>query len=625
MRILFVSSEMAPLAKSGGLGDVVSALPQALRALGHDCRVVIPLYKQIKDQYMDQLHFRRWSMINMGWRTMYTGLFEMDVMGVPVYLIDNEYYFGHDGIYLDYAFDIERFSFFQRAVLEALGEPMGFEPDILHLNDWQTGMIPVTLEAHYKSHDYHKDLCSILTIHNLKFQGIHGRERILDLFDLPEKYMNESAVLKDGVPNFLKAGITFSNRVTTVSPSYAEEIMMDYYGEGLNGILGAQRWKVCGILNGIDSLSYDPTTDRALSKNYGLKDWRKGKAANKTALQAQLGLEVNPELPLLCMISRLTDQKGIDLLLYVVDEILDMPLQLVVIGTGEARYEDGLRHVEERHPDKMRALIEFDEALSRQLYAASDLLLMPSVFEPCGLSQMLAMRYGALPIVRETGGLRDTVRPYNKFDGSGNGFSFSNINAHELLYTCQHAAALYYNERAAWDKLVESALQEDFSWRESALKYIELYREILRENGHAEAAERVENPPAAKEGNTPAERVEKALEEKVENAPPEPKELSLEPKELEMEASSHLSKMKADHETATKKTTSRAKKAASRKKTGISSKSGSSQSEGSTDSHTGTGASSKTGRKTSRSKTSNTSSRSKNSGSKTKKPANPRE
>ena len=495
MRILFVSSEMAPLAKTGGLGDVVSALPQALRALGHDCRVAIPLYKQIKDQYMNQLRFRRWSMINMGWRTMYTGLFEMDVMGVPVYLIDNEYYFGHDGIYLDYAFDIERFSFFQRAVLEALGEPMGFEPDILHLNDWQTGMIPVTLEAHYKSHDYHKDLCSILTIHNLKFQGIHGRERILDLFDLPEKYMNESAVLKDGVPNFLKAGITFSNRVTTVSPSYAEEIMMDYYGEGLNGILGAQRWKVCGILNGIDSLSYDPATDRALSQNYGLKDWREGKAANKTALQAQLGLEVNPELPLLCMISRLSDQKGVDLLLYVADEILAMPLQLVVIGTGEARYEDGLRHVEERHPDKMRALIEFDEGLARKLYAASDLLLMPSVFEPCGLSQMLAMRYGTLPVVRETGGLRDTVRPYNKFDGSGNGFSFSNINAHELLYTCQHAIALYYDDRAAWDKLVESALKEDFSWKESALKYLDLYREVLRENGHAEAAERVENPP----------------------------------------------------------------------------------------------------------------------------------
>ena len=585
MRILFVSSEMAPLAKTGGLGDVVSALPQALRALGHDCRVAIPLYKQIKDQYMNQLRFRRWSMINMGWRTMYTGLFEMDVMGVPVYLIDNEYYFGHDGIYLDYAFDIERFSFFQRAVLEALGEPMGFEPDILHLNDWQTGMIPVTLEAHYKSHDYHKDLCSILTIHNLKFQGIHGRERILDLFDLPEKYMNESAVLKDGVPNFLKAGITFSNRVTTVSPSYAEEIMMDYYGEGLNGILGAQRWKVCGILNGIDSLSYDPATDRALSQNYGLKDWREGKAANKTALQAQLGLEVNPELPLLCMISRLSDQKGVDLLLYVADEILAMPLQLVVIGTGEARYEEGLRHVEERHPDKMRALIEFDEGLARKLYAASDLLLMPSVFEPCGLSQMLAMRYGTLPIVRETGGLRDTVRPYNKFDGSGNGFSFRNINAHELLYTCQHAIALYYDDRAAWDKLVESALKEDFSWKESALKYLDLYREVLRENGHAEAAERVENPPLE-----PKEKEAAANSCGEAPAKSEPKA----EKQAAVSAAGEHSKAKAvalpDKKAAQKAT------AAAKKKAGASSRS--------------------TGRTTSRSK---------NSGSKTKKPANPGE
>lgn len=483
MNILFVSSEMAPLAKSGGLGDVVGALPRALRAEGHDARVILPLYKKIKDKYHEQLTFLRWAMIQMGWRTMYSGLFQMEVDGVPIYLIDNEFYFGHDALYLDYSFDIERFSFFQRAVLEAIGDPMAWEPQILHLNDWQCGMIPVLLEAHYKPHGYHKDLLSVFTIHNLKYQGIHGRERIQDLLDLPDEYMSESGVLKDGTPNFMKAGIVYANRVTTVSPTYANEILIDYYGEGLNGIIGALRWKLQGILNGIDTVVYDPEHDGHLARNYTVRSWRKGKAANKAALQEELGLEQRPEVPVLAMVSRLADQKGIDLLLYILDELLDQDIQLIVEGTGDAHYEDAFRAAQERHPDRMRALIHFDEAQAHRIYAAADIFLMPSLFEPCGLSQMISMRYGTLPLVRETGGLCDTVEAYNRFDGTGNGFSFANINAHELLFTAQHAIALYHNNQKDWGHLVRRGMESDFSWKKSALSYIDLYKQVLTENG----------------------------------------------------------------------------------------------------------------------------------------------
>lgn len=500
MRILFVSSEMAPLAKSGGLGDVVGSLPKALRELGHDCRVVIPLYRKIKDLYGNRLEFLRWSMLKMGWRSMYSGLFRMDLDGVPVYLIDNEFYFGHEQLYLDYSFDIERFSFFQRAVLEALGEAMDFEPEILHLNDWQTGMIPVLLEAHYKPHGYHSKVQTVITVHNLKYQGIHGRERIQDLLDLEDRYMSESSVLKDGVPNFLKAGIVYSNRVTTVSPTYSQEMMMDYYGEGLNGILGAQRWKVTGILNGIDEDSYNPETDPNLVKNYGKRNWKSGKTANKLALQKDLELAERKEVPLLAFISRLVDQKGVDLLLYIIEELMQEDVQLVVLGTGEARYEQALRAAAKRHPDKMRALIVFKEDLSRKIYAASDAFLMPSLFEPCGLSQMIAMRYGSLPIVRETGGLRDTVQSYNQYDGSGNGFSFANINAHELLFTTQHAIKLFRENRAAWAKLVRSAMKENHSWTESATQYIDLYRSVLLETGSWTEDDAPDIDPEVKEG-----------------------------------------------------------------------------------------------------------------------------
>lgn len=481
MKILFVTSEMVPLAKSGGLGDVVGALPKAIRSQDQDARVIMPLYKQIKDRYGDQLKFMRWSMNKLGWRTMYSGLFTMEVDGVPVYFIDNEYYFGHDSLYLDYAFDIERFSFFQRAVLEALGDPMQFEPDILHLNDWQSGMIPVLLEAHYKAHGYHTNVQCIFTIHNLKFQGIHGKERIQDLMELQDRYMTDAAVMKDGVPNFMKAGILYSNRVTTVSPTYAEEIKQDYYGEGLNDLLSAQSWKVAGVLNGIDVDSYNPETDKSLAKNYTVRTFQKGKKANKIALQEEIGLEQREDVPMLAMITRLTSQKGLDLLLHIADELISEDIQLVILGTGDEFYENAFHDLEWYHPDKVRSMIMFDEELARRVYASADIFLMPSMFEPCGLGQMIAMRYGSLPVVRETGGLKDTVIPYNKFDDSGTGFSFSNINAHEFLFAIKDALEVYYDYPDSWNQLIRQAMSSDFSWDQSAKRYIELYQVIIEE------------------------------------------------------------------------------------------------------------------------------------------------
>lgn len=481
MKILFVTSELSPLASTGGLGDVAGSLPLALRRLGHDVRVIMPLYKRIKEDYASDLHFLRWSIIRLGWRTMYSGLFSMEVQGVPVYLIDNDFYFGHENLYIDYSFDIERFSFFQRAVLEAMGEPMGFEPDILHLNDWQTGMIPVLLESHYQASGFHTGVRPIMTLHNLKHQGIHGRDKIQDLLDLSDDYMTEDKVLQGGDPNFLKAGIVFSARVTTVSPTYAREIMTPYFGEGLDGLLSSQAWKVRGILNGIDTDLYNPETDPEIAAPYSAKHWARGKAACKKALQDEVSLAREAKVPLLAMVTRLDSQKGLDLLLHILDELLEEDLQFILLGTGDPSYEQRLQEAQEAHPDKMRALIRYDRLLSRRIYAGADLFLMPSLFEPCGLSQMIAMRYGTLPLVRQTGGLADTVEAFNKFDKTGTGFGFLNINAHELLYTAKDAVGIYREDKEAWNTMIKTAMTGDYSWTRSAQAYEALYAELLEE------------------------------------------------------------------------------------------------------------------------------------------------
>ena len=478
-KVLFVTAEMAPLAQTGGLGDVTGALPASLQKLGTDVRVIMPLYRKIKSAYGKKMTFHRWSMIKLGWRTMYSGLLSMDLQGIQVYFIDNEFYFGHDQIYVDYSFDIERFSFFQRAVLEALGDPMDFQPDILHLHDWQTAMIPCLLDAHYRPYGYHQDVRTLLTIHNIKYQGIHGTERIADLMDLPDRYMTELGVLKDGVPNFLKAGIVYADRINTVSPNYAAEIMTEYYGEGLHQLMQSQAYKVSGIINGIDQQSYNPAHDQAIAFAFDVNNWQTGKAICKAALQKETGLNPDPDIPLAVMVSRLVDQKGLDLLLRVLDEMLYSDIQVAVLGTGDPGYEKALLEIAGRSQGRLAVSITFDVALSRRFYAGADMFLMPSLFEPCGLSQMIAMRYGTLPIVRETGGLKDTVEPFDEQTGTGNGFTFSNINAHELLFTAQNAAGVYRSNRKAWIGLVETAMNGDYSWKRSAREYQELYQALL--------------------------------------------------------------------------------------------------------------------------------------------------
>lgn len=479
MKVLFVSSEVEPFAKTGGLGDVAGALPRYLIKQDCDVRVIMPYYKTIRAKYENQTTFLGWHMIQMGWRNVYCGILEIKENNVTYYFVDNEYYFNHDALYIDYSFDIERFSFFQRAVLESLEHPIGFIPDILHLHDWQTGMIPCLLEAHYRPYQKFKKTRTLFTIHNLKYQGIHGRERIADFMDLPESFITEESILHDGVANFMKTGIVYADHVTTVSPTYAEEIKHEFYGEGLHTLLNQQAHKLTGVLNGIDDEHYNPGTDPELEQNFTSRSWKKGKASCKAALQAELGLKISASLPLVAMVTRLVEQKGLDLLLHVLDELMDQSLQLAILGTGEKSYEQALEETAGKNPDYMTACIRFDDALARRMYAGADLFLMPSLFEPCGLSQMIAMRYGTLPVVRETGGLKDTVQPFNQYTGVGNGFSFTNINAHEMLFTTRYACDVYRHMPEAWSNLVKEAMNSDFSWNRSAAKYLELYRMLL--------------------------------------------------------------------------------------------------------------------------------------------------
>ena len=478
-KILMVSSECVPFVKTGGLADVLGVLPNKLKEIGNDCRVILPLYRQIKERYINELEFVRWTTIHMGWRTMYSGLFKFELNGVLYYFIDNEYYFNTHEIYTDFNFDVERFSFFQRAVLDALGEPMDFFPDIIHCHDWQTGMIPCLLDAHYRPNGFFTELKTVYTIHNLKYQGVYGVSQIADFMDLPSSYLTEYGVLHNGTPNFMKAGIVYSDLVTTVSPSYSKEIMNSFYGEGLDEVLKNFSYKVRGVLNGIDVDSYNPETDKAIVKNYGPNSVFEDKVENKLAIQAEMGLEVNPDIPLITMISRLVDQKGLDLIIRVLDEIMQEDCQFILLGTGDAYYEREMYLAEERNSKNFRACVMFDADLSRRLYAAADIFLMPSIFEPCGLSQMISMRYGTVPFVRETGGLKDTVSAFNIQTGEGNGFSFPNINAHDMLFLFKDALNIYHHDKESWKKIVRNGMQGDFTWDNSAAKYNDFYNQLI--------------------------------------------------------------------------------------------------------------------------------------------------
>ena len=480
MKVLYATSECWPFAKTGGLGDVAYALPKALKKEGVDVRVIMPKYSTIPNYLKSQLKEVAVFSVNVGWRKQYCGLLEMELDGVKFYFIDNEFYFRREGEYAylyGYGDDAERFTFFSNAILEAIAK-LDFYPDIIHMNDWHTGMIPLILKEKYNNLEQYRSIKTVYTIHNLQYQGVFGREVLDDVLLLPDKHLYNGDVEYYGGVSFMKSGIVFSDKVTTVSPTYTNEIQTKFYGEGLDGLLKSKSYKLDGILNGIDYDINNPLTDKDIFVNYDVDSIDK-KIENKLKLQEILGLEVNPDIPMIWIVSRLVSQKGFDLISYIMPEIVRENLQIVVLGTGEHQYQSMFNYYKSNYPDKVSASITFDSALAQQIYAASDIFLMPSLFEPCGIGQMLAMRYGTLPIVRETGGLKDTVIPYNKYTGEGNGFSFANYNAHEMLYCIKDAVELY-KDKKAWRKLVINAMNTDSSWDKSAKTYISVYEDMLK-------------------------------------------------------------------------------------------------------------------------------------------------
>ncbi|MDT9755948.1 glycogen synthase GlgA [Heyndrickxia coagulans] len=474
MNVLFAASECAPFIKTGGLGDVIQALSKALKKAGIHPAVILPKYEDLKPEVKARLSFMGSLTVPVGWRKQYCGIETLEEGGIRYYFLDNEYYFKRHGSY-GYFDDGERFSFFSRAVLEALPY-LNEKPDVIHCHDWQTGPIPVLLKAHFSSQPFYQGIKTMFTIHNLRYQGVFPKSVLSDLLDLSELYFHVDGLEFYGNASYLKAGLAYSDYITTVSPAYASEIQMPYYGEHLDGFLRMKSNRLKGIVNGIDTDTYNPATDPALFSTYN--DYT-GKLENKKALQEALHLPVDANIPVVSMVTRLVEQKGIDLVLRVIHEILGQNVQFVLLGTGEWHYEEAFRHLAGEYPDQVSVHIYFDEPLSHKIYAGSDLFLMPSKFEPCGIGQLLAMRYGTLPLVRETGGLKDTVHPYNEFTDEGYGFSFANYNAHDMLYTVERAVWFFRYQPKRWRSLSERAMSLDFSWKASANEYVQLYQEIL--------------------------------------------------------------------------------------------------------------------------------------------------
>lgn len=477
MKVLYAIFEADPFIKTGGLGDVGGSLPAALCKTGMQVRVILPKLASIPEQYKNKMITVAQFEVPLGWRRQYCGIQMLREKGVTYYFVDNEYYFNRSDPY-GYMDDGERVAFFCKAVLECLQHLPDFFPNILHCNDWHTALIPVFLREQYMKASQYAEIRTVLSVHNLKFQGIFPKTMLTDVLGLDHTPAAGQLAFDDGI-NFLQGGLSYSDRLSTVSPTYAEEIRTAYYGERMDEIFRRRSSDLTGILNGIDPSKYSPAKDKALYESYRPSTFQQGKAANKRALQKDLGLEQNEEIPLLVIISRLTEQKGLDLVLGILDELLRENIQLAVLGVGDAKYEDAFRSYQERMPEKVRACMTFDSLLSSRFYAAADILLMPSKFEPCGLSQMVAMRYGTIPIVRETGGLADSVIAYNQYEDTGDGFSFANYNAHELLFTIKHALDLYTNHRDSWKALAARAMKKNFSWKASAEQYAALYRDLI--------------------------------------------------------------------------------------------------------------------------------------------------
>ncbi|MEE1501493.1 MAG: glycogen synthase GlgA [Collinsella sp.] len=531
MQIVFASAECAPFVKTGGLGDVAGSLPAALVRAGAEVIVMVPKYATIKDEYKAQMEHFSDFYVSLGWRNEYCGLEKLEHDGVTYMFIDNERYFARDYPY-GFFDDGERFAFFSKAITESLQHlPAGFECDILHCNDWQTALAPVFLREFYQGLPLYDRVKTVFSIHNVAFQGQFSDTVMEDILGVAHIPAAASQLRCDACSiNYMLGALHYADAITTVSPTYAGEIQTPEFGEGLDGVLRERSYALQGILNGIDVAGFDPATDKRIAANYTIDD-RSGKAVCKAKLQEELGLEVRDDRPLMVMVTRLTRQKGMDLVMYALDRILSGGVQVAVLGTGDRDYEDGLRYFQDKYPGTMAARIEFDPALSQRMYAAADMFLMPSKFEPCGLSQIIAMRYGTLPIVRETGGLKDTVIPYNEFTGEGTGFSFSNFNGDEMGDAVFRAARLFWDNRDAWNQLVTQAMSQDFSWTRSADKYLDLYffmhpeieRPAAMVEAAAEKAEAVEEPKA-EEKPVEAEPVKADPEVKVEAIPePEPK------------------------------------------------------------------------------------------------------
>ncbi|WP_283682992.1 glycogen synthase GlgA [Parablautia sp. Marseille-Q6255] len=473
-RILYVASEAVPFIKTGGLADVVGSLPKYFNKEEYDVRVILPKYMCMSEEWKSKMNYVTHFYMDLAWRSQYVGVLEMQYDGVQFYFIDNEYYFAGAKPYGNIYQDIEKFAFFSKAALSAL-PLIGFRPDIVHCHDWQTGLIPVLLKDKFHEGEFFRDMKSVITIHNLKFQGVWDVKTVRDITGLPAYYFTPDKLEAYGDANYLKGGIVYADAITTVSDTYAEEIKMPFYGEGLDGLMRARSNSLRGIVNGIDYEVFNPETDPCIEYHYNVRNFRKEKIKNKRALQSELGLNQNDSTFMVGIVSRLTDQKGFDLIACMMDEMCQNDIQFVVLGTGEEKYENMFRHFAWKYQGKVSANIFYSEALSHKVYAACDAFLMPSLFEPCGLSQLMSLRYGTVPIVRETGGLKDTVIPYNEYEGTGTGFSFANYNAHEMYHTLQYAMHIYYDKKREWNKLIDRGMAADFSWNNSAQKYKELY------------------------------------------------------------------------------------------------------------------------------------------------------
>ena len=542
MKILFAASECVPFIKTGGLADVVGALTPVLKAQGADVRVILPLYAAIPQEYVNQMKLECEFEVELCWRRQYCGIKSLEYQGVTFYFVDNQYYFGRSYIYGLGGDEYERFGFFDRAVIDALVH-LDFKPDVVHCHDWQTGMIPALLKIQYAQYPFYQDMKTVYTIHNLQYQGVFPIKAVQDTLGLGDSLFTSDKLECYGCANYMKAGLVYADELTTVSPSYADEIQTAFYGERLDGLLRARKDQLVGILNGIDVNDYDPAKDPQIYANYDPYHLG-GKEICKQELQKELGLEVDPTVPLVGIISRLSNQKGFDLIECVIRELMATGIQLVVLGMGEAKYTNLFSWAESEYPGRLATRFAMNHQLAHRIYAGSDMFLMPSQFEPCGLSQMIAMRYGSVPIARETGGLRDTVLSYNKFTDEGNGFTFFNYNAHDMLHTVRRAVHYYNNNRDVWYRLIVRGMTGDYSWYSSAGKYMALYEEVTKpatdftlaqpaetenpKEAPAQSAPRAETEASAEVGETPkkapAKRApRKKAEAKAEEAPAKPK------------------------------------------------------------------------------------------------------